>query len=122
MIKDPPLLTIRRNFSRPSSDEVAAFAQVPTGHAVDALGGRGALDYRIKPLVPPASVMTGVAVTCHCGPADNLALFAALALAKPGDILVAAADASMATSIAGDLMMGMARNHGLNGLVTDGLV
>ena len=50
MIKDPPLLTIRRNFSRPSSDEVAAFAQVPTGHAVDALGGRGALDYRIKPL------------------------------------------------------------------------
>ena len=122
MIKDPPLLTIRRVFPRPTAEEVAALAGVPTGHAVDARGGRGALDYRIKPLVPLASVMVGVAITCHCGPGDNLGLFAALAEAKPGDILVAATDACMATSIAGDLLMGMARNRGIKGLVTDGLV
>jgi 4-hydroxy-4-methyl-2-oxoglutarate aldolase len=122
MIKDPPLLTIRRDFPRPTAEEVAALAGVPTGHAVDARGGRGALDYRIKPLVPLASVMVGVAITCHCGPGDNLGLFAALAEAKPGDILVAATDACMATSIAGDLLMGMARNRGIKGLVTDGLV
>ena len=121
MIKDAPLLTIRRNFERPAPKEVAALAGVPTGHAVDAVGGRGALDYRIKPLMPLAAVMVGVAVTCHCGPADNLALFAALATAKPGDVLIAATDACMATSIAGDLLMGMARNRGLKGLVTDGL-
>jgi len=121
MIKDPPLLTIRRNFPRPTSAELAAFASVPTGHAVDALGGRGALDYRIKPLAPVASVMVGVAITCHCGPADNLALFAALDIARPGDILVAATDGFTATSITGDLLMGMARNRGILGLVTDGL-
>ena len=48
------------------------------------MGGRGALDYRIKPLAPVTSVMVGVAITCHCGPADNLALFAALAMAQGG--------------------------------------
>ncbi len=122
MIKDPPLLTIRRHFERPAAKDVAAFAGVPTGYAVDAMGGRGALDYRIKPLAPAASVMVGVAITCHCGPADNLALFAALAVAQPGDILVAATDGFTATAVTGDLLLGMAKNRGLLGLVTDGLV
>ncbi len=122
MIKDPPLLTIRRDFPRPSPQDVAAFAGVPTGYAVDAMNGRGGLDHRIKPLAPSASVMVGVAITCDCGPADNLALFGALALAQPGDILVAATDGFTATAVTGDLLMGMAKNRGLKGLVTDGLV
>jgi 4-hydroxy-4-methyl-2-oxoglutarate aldolase len=122
MIKDPPLLTIRRTFPRPTPEEMAAFSGVPTGYAVDAMGGRGALDYRIKPLAPATSVMVGVAITCHCGPADNLALFAALAAAKPGDILVAATDGFTATAVTGDLLIGMARNRGVLGVVTDGLV
>lgn len=121
MIKDPPLLTMRRAFERPSAHEIAGFSNVPTGHAVDALGGRGALDYRIKPLAPVQSVMVGVAITCHCGPADNLALFAALAEARSGDVLIAATDGFAGTSITGDLLMGMARNRGVKGLVTDGL-
>lgn len=121
MIKDPPLLTMCRAFERPSAAEIAGFANVPTGHAVDAMGGRGALDHRIKPLARMTSVMVGVAITCHCGPADNLALFAALAAAKSGDVLVAATDGFTATSITGDLLMGMARNRGVTGLVTDGL-
>ena len=61
-------------------------------------------------------------MTCHCGPADNLALFGALATAQPGDILVAATDVFTATSVTGDLLLGMAKNRGLLGLVTDGLV
>ena len=121
MIKDPPLLTIKRDFPRPSAADVAAFVNVPTGYAVDAMNGRGALDYRIKPLAPTSSVMVGVAITCHCGPADNLALFGALAIAKPGDILVAATDGFTATSVTGDLLLGLAKNRGLKGLVTDGL-
>jgi len=122
MIKDPPLLTISRNFLRPSASDVAAFAGVPTGYAVDAMGGRGTLDYRIKPLAPATSVLVGVALTCQCGPADNLALFAALATAHPGDILVAATDGFTATAVTGDLMVGMAKNRGNRGVVTDALV
>lgn len=122
MIKDPPLLTIRRDFPRPTAADLAALAGVPTGYVVDAMNGRGALDYRIKPVAPAPSVLVGVAVTCHCGPADNLALFGALAIARRGDILVAATDGFTATSVTGDLLMGMAKNRGLLGLVTDGLV
>jgi 4-hydroxy-4-methyl-2-oxoglutarate aldolase len=122
MIKDPPLLTIRRDFPRPSAETVRAFAGVPTGYVVDAMGGRGGLDYRIKPLAPQNTVLVGIAMTCHCGPADNLALFGAMATGQPGDILVAATDGFTATSVTGDLLLGMAKNRGLLGLVTDGLV
>lgn len=122
MIKDPPILTIRHNFPRPDRDKLAALGPIPTGYAVDAQGGRGALDYRIKPLVQNRTPIIGVAVTCHCGPADNLALFAALEAAGPGDILVAATDDCVSTSVTGDLLLGMARNRGAQALVTDGVV
>lgn len=122
MIKDPPLLTIRPEFPRPTAAQLTALGSIPTGYAVDAMEGRGALDHRIKPLEPQKKSMIGIAITCHCGPADNLGLFAALASARPGDILVAATDAFTGTAITGDLLMGMARNRGVAGLVTDGMV
>ncbi len=122
MIKDPPLLRIRREFARPSDDLLAAFAGVPTGHLVDAMGGAGCLDYRIKPLTEASSIMVGTAITCHAGPADNLAVFGALHAARRGDILVAATDGFTGTAVTGDLLLGMAKNRGIAGFVTDGLV
>jgi 4-hydroxy-4-methyl-2-oxoglutarate aldolase len=122
MIVDPPLLTIRARFPRPAKEMVEAFAGAPTGNVVDAMGGSGALDYRIKPLEPSDKIMVGVAVTCACGPADNLALFGALSIAGPGDILVAATGGYAGAAVTGDLMLGMARNRGVAGFVTDGMV
>jgi 4-hydroxy-4-methyl-2-oxoglutarate aldolase len=122
LITDPPLLTIRADFPRPATEIVEAFAGVPTGHVVDAMGGVGALDYRIKPLEIPGKVMVGVALTCDNGPADNLAAFGALSVAQPGDILVAATGGYAGVAVVGDLMLGMARNRGVAGFVTDGLV
>ena len=122
MIKDPPILTIRTKLPRPDAAKLAALGTIPTGYAVDAMGGRGALDYRIKPLEQRRASVIGVAVTCNCGPADNLALFAAIESAGPGDILVAATDGCMSTSVTGDLLLGMARNRGVAALVTDGVV
>ncbi len=122
MIEDPPLLKIRRNFPRPSHELIAAFAGVATGNVVDTMGGLGCLDCRIKPLVQAKEVMVGTAVTCYAGPSDGLAVFGALHAAKRGDILVAATDAFTTTAIAGDLLLGMARNRGVAGFVTDGSV
>ncbi len=125
MIEDPPILTIRRSIERPSSEAIADFTGVATSNLVDALGGSGALHHRIKPLGVgdglPAR-FCGSAVTALCGPADNLALFAALAVAKPGDVLVAATDAFEAAAVAGDLLLAMARNKGVAALVTDGML
>ncbi len=122
MIKDPPLLRIRRGFTRPTEALLAGFAGIPTGYLVDAMNGSGCLDYRIKPLVQRKTVMVGTAVTCHAGPSDNLAMFGAVHAARKGDVLVAATDAYMGAAITGDLLLGMARNRGVAGLVTDGLV
>ncbi len=122
MIHDPPLLTIRRRFPRPTAEQVAAFRGVPTGHLVDAMGGRGCLPHDIRALFPDKTAMVGVAVTCHTGPADNLALFGAVDVAERGDILVAATDRFVSTAVTGDLLLGMARNKGVAGFVTDGLV
>ena len=122
MIVDPPVLTIREKFRRPEASLVAAFAGAQTGNVVDAMGGSGALDFAIKPLEPASKVMVGVAVTCNCGPGDNLALFGAMSIAQPGDVLVAATGAFKGTAVTGDLMLGMALNRGIAGLVTDGLV
>lgn len=122
MIKDPPALKIRRAFPRPDPALLQALAGQPTGFVVDAMGGRGALDHRIRPIVPADKIMVGVAVTCDCGPADNLALFGALSIAGRGDVLVAATDSFTGTAVTGDLLLGMARNKGVVGFVTDGLV
>ena len=121
MIVDAPLLKIRRRFKRPSPAEVAAFASVPTGFIVDALGGRGALDGRIKP-IGNAKIFHGVAVPCDAGPADNLAIFGALSIAEPGDVIICATDGFANTAVTGDLALGMMKNRGVAAFVTDGFV
>ena len=122
MIDDPPLLKVRRHFRRPDPAVVQLLRDTPTGFVVDCMNGRGALDYRIKAVDDSAAQFVGTAVTCHAGPGDNLAIFAALELAGPGDVIVAATDQFTATSVAGDLLLGMVRNKGGVGFVTDGLV
>ena len=84
MIKDPPILTIRRNFPRPSDAVLRALRNTPTGFIVDCMNGRGALDYRIKPLDDDNSRIVAPIVTSHPGPGANLAVFAALATGLTG--------------------------------------
>jgi 4-hydroxy-4-methyl-2-oxoglutarate aldolase len=121
MIEEPPLLTIRRRFPRPNPAELAAFADVPTGFVVDALGGSGGLDGVVKPIGAAASFL-GVAMPCEAGPADNLAMFGALEAAAAGDVIVCATGGFEGTAVTGDLALGMMKNKGLAGFVTDGFV
>ena len=122
MIDDPPLITLRRKVPRPTAAQLAALNGTPTGFIIDALGGRGAVAPDIKPVIAEQASFCGVAVTCHVGPADNLAVFAALPLLQRGDVIVAAADGYRETAVVGDLVLGMARNLGAVAFVTDGCV
>lgn len=122
MIHDPPVIRFRRRIPRPSEDQLAALRGVPTGYVVDALQGRAALGPEVKPVVAGQDTFCGVAVTCHVGPADNLAVFAALPLLRVGDVIVAATDGYRHTAVVGDLVLGMARNCGAVAFVTDGCV
>jgi 4-hydroxy-4-methyl-2-oxoglutarate aldolase len=121
MIDDPPLLTIRRKFKRPDRALLAAFAGAPASFIVDAMGGRGAMDWRIKPLPGTPPRFVGTALPCLNGPADNLALCAAIAVCEPGDVLIAATDGFTGCAVVGDLVLGIAKNRGAAGIVTDGL-
>jgi 4-hydroxy-4-methyl-2-oxoglutarate aldolase len=84
--------------------------------------GRGALDFAVKPIDPNQAVFVGPALTCEPGPSDNLAILAAIALAEPGDVIVAAGDGFTGTAIVGDNMAAMARNRKVAAIVADGLV
>jgi 4-hydroxy-4-methyl-2-oxoglutarate aldolase len=121
LIEDAPVLTIRRDFARPGPDQVARFAMAATVHVVDAMAGRGALDYRIKPIDADSASFAGPALTCHAGADDNLAILAAFAVARPGDVVVAACDGFTGTAVVGDLFAGMAHNCQVAAIVTDGL-
>ena len=120
MIEEPPPLVIAPAGERPPAELVERFRGVPTSFIVDAMGGTGALDWRIRPLVGRSLV--GVAITCDCGPLDNLAFMAALADCRPGDVLVVATGSHVGAAVTGDLLIGVARNRGAAGFVTDGLV
>jgi 4-hydroxy-4-methyl-2-oxoglutarate aldolase len=121
MLKDPPVLTIRREWKRPPRDLVAALAGAQTGHIVDALQGRGALDHHVKPVDPERAAFVGPALTCECGANDNLAIMAALVTARPGDVIIASCDGFSATAGVGDNLAMMARNKGVAAVVTDGM-
>jgi 4-hydroxy-4-methyl-2-oxoglutarate aldolase len=117
----PAALTVRRNFARPSADLVKRLSQMPTGWVVDANGRRGAIDYRIRALTH-AVRFCGVALTVHSRTHDNLAPYAAIEYARPGDVIVVSTNDYQQASVAGDIMIGMMKNQGVAAFVTDGLV
>jgi 4-hydroxy-4-methyl-2-oxoglutarate aldolase len=120
MIEEPKLLTVSRKIQRPDLADVQRFHGATTSFICDAMGGAGALDWRIKPVAMNA--LLGVALTCECGPADNMALKTAVAMSQPGDVLVVSVGGFDRTAVVGDLLLGIAKNRGVVGFVTDGLV
>jgi 4-hydroxy-4-methyl-2-oxoglutarate aldolase len=115
-----PLLRIR-SFERPDPDLIERFRGVPSGFLVDALGRSGALDYRIRPMWNSAPFV-GSALTVSTTARDNLAPYAALKSARPGDVLIVETGDFEKAAVMGDVIIAMARNCGVVGVVTDGLV
>ncbi|MCY1169617.1 4-hydroxy-4-methyl-2-oxoglutarate aldolase/4-carboxy-4-hydroxy-2-oxoadipate aldolase [compost metagenome] len=97
----------------------AAYTNVASATAHEAMGRRGALDSGIKP-VRLGMRLLGRAFTCLCPVNDNLTLHAALKMAGPGDVLVCAADAFTEQGLFGDVMASCAIGRGIAGLLVDG--
>ena len=113
-----PAIIINENFTRPAAQIVRQF-EVPTGYITDLQGRRGALDCGIKPLFEFPAIV-GPALTVKTVPDDNLAVFAAMGVARAGDVLVIATDNWTGSAVLGDLVAAMFTNSGLAGVVTDG--
>lgn len=121
MLKDPPLLTVRRMWQRPDAFQLGRLKGVQTGQAVDAMQGRGALDAAIKPVDLSNAVFLGTALPCETGPNDNLAIIAAVALAQPGDVIMAASEGFTQSAVVGDNVTMVAKSKGVAAIVIDGM-
>lgn len=123
MIEAPPTLTIKKDLRRPTEAQIAAFQGLPTGFVVDAMFGGGALSNNIQPIGGGRDlkcVAAGPALTADCGAADVLAVFASLEFIRPGDVVVSAFAGHSGCAAGGDGLIGMMKNCGATGFVTDG--
>ena len=70
----------------------------------------------------PRMKLAGPALTVDVRPGDNLMIHAAIALAKPGDVLVIDGKGDQTAALMGTIMMTACKQHGLAGVVIDGAV
>lgn len=111
---------IRTDIQRVSPEVVAAAAKHQAAIFADVAGRRGSLDGIVS--MTPGVTLAGPAFTVEVRPGDNLMLHAAIALAKPGDILVVDGKGDTRCALIGGLMVNTCKMLGLGGVVIDGAV
>lgn len=110
-----------RDFERVDADVVAQAARFPSSILADVAGRRGALHGRIAPLAPSMR-FAGPALTVEVRPGDNLMIHAALAVAKPGDVIVVDGKGDLGSALMGEIMSQQAAALGVVAVVIDGAV
>ena len=111
----------RAEFLRVAPALVSKAMGFPSSIIADVAGRRGALDGRIRALASSMK-LAGPAFTVEVRPGDNLMIHAALALARPGDVIVVAGGGYLGSALTGYLMVSQAKAAGLAGFVIDGAV
>lgn len=112
---------IVRDFERVSPDLVRQASEYQAAILADVNGRRGALHGRITALRSRMK-LAGPALTVEVRPGDNLMIHAAIALAKPGDVLVIDGKGDQTAALMGTIMMSACKQLGLAGVVIDGAV
>ncbi len=110
-----------RDFERVDAATVREASQYASSILADVAGRRGALNGRIAALAPSMR-FTGPAVTVDVRPGDNLMIHAALALVKPGDVIVVDGKGDLGAALMGEIMCQQAVALGVAGVVIDGAV
>ncbi len=110
-----------RDIQRVDAATVAKAAEFPSSILADVAGRRGALSGRIAPLAPSMR-FAGPAITVEVRPGDNLMIHAAMAIAKPGDVLVIDGKGDLGSALMGEIMTQQCIALGVVGAVIDGAV
>ncbi|SAK94616.1 diguanylate cyclase [Caballeronia catudaia] len=113
--------SINRSVERVSPELVEAAAKFQAAILADVAGRRGTLNGRVKPVAPTMKV-AGPAITVEVRPGDNLAIHAALAIAKPGDVIVVDGKGDISCALIGEIMATQAHATGIAGFVIDAAV
>lgn len=112
------LSNIRRDFERVAPLVVQQASAFASSILADVAGRRGAMDARIAPLTH-ATRIAGPAFTVEVRPGDNLMIHAAMAMARPGDILVIDGKADRTCALMGAIMMNTCKKLGFGGVILD---
>jgi regulator of RNase E activity RraA len=112
---------IVREFERVSPDVVAKAATYQAAILADVAGRRGTLHARVAP-VHHSMAVAGPAFTVEVRPGDNLMIHAAIALAKPGDVIVVDGKGDLTAALMGTLMLSACKKLGIAGVVIDGAI
>ena len=112
---------IIRSIERVSAEVVQQAATFQAAILADVAGRRGSMHARVAP-VHERMQLAGPAFTVEVRPGDNLMIHAAIALARPGDILVIDGKGDQTAALMGTLMMSACKKLGLGGVVVDGAI
>ena len=112
---------IVRNFERVSPELVKQAEEFQAAILADVAGRRGAMHGRIQALQPRMKV-AGPALTIEVRPGDNLMIHAAMAMAKPGDVLVIDGKGDQTSALMGTIMMTACKQLGIAGVIVDAAV
>jgi 4-hydroxy-4-methyl-2-oxoglutarate aldolase len=110
-----------RSIDRVDPAVIKESAQFPTSILADVAGRRGALHGRISPLAPSMR-FAGPAITVEIRPGDNLMIHAAMAIARPGDVIVVDGKGDLSSALMGEIMAQQCVALGVAGVVIDGAV
>ncbi|MFJ5770763.1 RraA family protein [Psychrobacillus sp. NPDC093180] len=100
---------------------IGKYLDIPTTCVSDALKGLTNMAAEIKPLKENYRI-AGRAFTVQMPVGDNLVVLKAIRTAKPGDVLVIDAKGDTYRAIAGDFILGMAQDLGIQAVVVDGVI
>jgi 4-hydroxy-4-methyl-2-oxoglutarate aldolase len=110
-----------RDIERVSAEVAKKAAAYPSSILADVAGRRGALNGRIAPLAPSMR-FSGPAITVEVRPGDNLMIHAAMAIAKPGDVILVDGRGDLTSALMGEIMSQQCVALGVAGVVIDGAV
>ena len=110
-----------REFERVDAGVVEQAARYPASILADVAGRRGALHGRIAPLAPTMR-FAGPALTVEVRPGDNLMIHAAMAIARPGDVIVVDGKGDLSSALMGEIMSQQCVALGIAAVVIDGAV
>lgn len=110
-----------QDFTRPPREILQQLSAVPSGILSDCMNRMQAMDAGLRPITPGMRVC-GPAFTIQSVESNNWGAHQALAIAKPGDVLVLAARGGMQSAVWGHVMTAAAKKRGLAGVIVDGCI
>ncbi len=117
-----PGFRIKTDFLRPPTKLLEAFRGLDVADLSDQMNRLYAVAPEIKLLSAPGAKLIGPACTVRVYPGDNLMVHKSLDIAKPGDVVVIDAHASVLNAVLGDMICTKAKHRGIAGFIVDGYV